>query len=248
MAAVTTGDVERIMAQIRSRIAEKRNEDYTEEQIRELATVKLEGFLDPSNLRSGMVEFYQKHLKEKEEALRQISKLQQIPEAPQLFEFDPDIIYRSSRGVSGRILYTIRRVLNPLLKFFFKNMHAIPIAGAREDEELMRAAFDKVDEELAAGNVVCIFPEGGITRDGEIQRFRPGIEKIIERRSVPVVPVALGHLWGSWFSRRRDGGLRKIPGRLFAQVPVRFGEPVPPSEVTAAKLELLVRTLRGDER
>ena len=106
-------DVERIMAQIRARIAEKRTEDYTEEQIRELANVKLEGFLDPSNVRSGMVEFYKKRLKEKEEALRQ------IPEAPQLFEFDPDIIYRSSRGVPGRILYTIRRLLNPLLKFFF---------------------------------------------------------------------------------------------------------------------------------
>ncbi|MDJ0910749.1 MAG: MFS transporter [Woeseiaceae bacterium] len=136
----------------------------------------------------------------------------------------------------------------PLLKFFFRNMHAIPIAGAREDEELMRAAFDKVDEELAAGNVVCIFPEGGITRDGEVQRFRPGIEKIIERRSVPVVPIALSHLWGSWFSKRTDGGIRKIPGRLFAKVPVTVGEPVPARDVSAPGLEILVRTLRGDRR
>ena len=136
----------------------------------------------------------------------------------------------------------------PLLKFFFRNMHAIPIAGAREDEALMRAAFDKVDEELAAGNVVCIFPEGGITRDGEVQRFRPGIEKIIERRSVPVVPVALGRLWGSWFSKRTDGGIRKIPGRIFASVPVTVGEPVPARDVSAAGLEILVRTLRGDRR
>ena len=66
--------------------------------------------------------------------------------------------------------------------------------------------------------------------------------------SVPVVPAALGHLWGSWFSRKHSGSLRKIPGRLFARVPVTFGEAVPPSEVTAAKLELLVRTLRGDQR
>jgi 1-acyl-sn-glycerol-3-phosphate acyltransferase len=112
----------------------------------------------------------------------------------------------------------------------------------------MDDAFEKVDAELAAGNVVCIFPEGGITRDGEIARFRPGIEKIIKRRPVPVVPASLGRLWGSWFSRRHDGGLRKIPGRLFARVTVTFGEPVPPSEVTAARLELLVRTLRGNER
>ena len=113
------------------------------------------------------------------------------------------------------------------------------------DEQRQRAT---VDAELAEGNIVCIFPEGAITLDGEIARFRPGIEKIIERRPVPVVPVSLGRLWGSWFSRRRDGGLRKLPGRLFARVPVTIGRPVRASEVTAAKLELLVRTLRGDER
>ncbi|MGI9272677.1 MAG: MFS transporter [Woeseiaceae bacterium] len=136
----------------------------------------------------------------------------------------------------------------PLLRFFFRNMKAIPIAGAREDLEIMNAAFDKVDEELAAGNIVCIFPEGAITRDGEVQRFRPGIEKIIARRAVPVIPVSLGRLWGSWFSRRKNGALRKIPGRLFARVPVTVGEPVRASEVTAAGLELLVRAQRGDDR
>jgi len=136
----------------------------------------------------------------------------------------------------------------PLLKFLFKTAKAIPIASAREDKQLMDEAFEKVDAELAAGNVVCIFPEGGITPDGEIQRFRPGIEKIIQRRAVPVVPAALGHMWGSWFSRQRSGGIRKIPARFFAQVAISFGEPVPPSDVTAARLELLVRTLRGDMR
>jgi 1-acyl-sn-glycerol-3-phosphate acyltransferase len=136
----------------------------------------------------------------------------------------------------------------PLLRFFFEHMRAIPIAGKMENERLMNDAFERVDEELAAGNVVCIFPEGAITRDGEVARFRPGIEKIIARRPVPVVPVALGRLWGSWFSRRSSGGLRKIPGRLFARVPITVGEAVPAQEVTAARLELLVRTLRGDDR
>ena len=134
------------------------------------------------------------------------------------------------------------------LSFIFRNAKAIPIASRTEDEEMMNAAFDKVDAELAAGNIVCIFPEGGLTTDGEVQRFRPGIEKIIARRAVPVIPVALGRLWGSWFSRRKQGGLRKIPGRLFARVPIIFGEPVAPADVTAERLELLVRTLRGELR
>ena len=136
----------------------------------------------------------------------------------------------------------------PLLRFFFKNMKAIPIASAREDEDLMNMAFDQVDAELEAGNIVCIFPEGGITRDGEVQRFRPGIEKIIARRPVPVIPVSLGRLWGSWFSRRKDGGLRRIPGRLFARVPITVGPAIPATDVTARSLELLVRTQRGDDR
>ena len=136
----------------------------------------------------------------------------------------------------------------PFVNFFFRTAKAIPIASAREDQQLMDEAFDKVDAELAAGNVVCIFPEGAITRDGEVQRFRPGIERIITRRAAPVIPVALGGLWGSWFSRDQSGRVRKIPGRLFAKVPVIIGEAVPPAEVTAAKLESLVSNLRGDKR
>ena len=112
----------------------------------------------------------------------------------------------------------------------------------------MNEAFDKVDAELADGNLVCLFPEGSITQDGEVQRFRPGIEKIISRRAVPVVPVALGRLWGSWFSLNKAGGIRRIPGRLFAKVAVEIGEAVSPADVTAAELEVRVRSLRGDNR
>ncbi len=160
---------------------------------------------------------------------------------------DPIILSGSIRRPMRFVMY-YKIFHMPLLNFIFRTMKAIPIASAREDREVMDRAFETVDAELAAGNIVCIFPEGALTRDGEVARFRPGIEKIIERRPVPVVPVALGRLWGSWFSRRRDGGLRKVPGRLFARIPVTIGKPLRPAEVTAAKLELLVRTLRGDER
>ncbi len=136
----------------------------------------------------------------------------------------------------------------PLLRFLFQHAKAIPIASAREDERLMKEAFEKVDAELAAGNIVCIFPEGGITSDGEVQRFRPGIEKVIANRPVPVVPVALQNLWGSWFSRSKDGRIRKFPRRLFVKVPVVIGDPVAPADASAAALEILVRTLRGDRR
>jgi len=160
---------------------------------------------------------------------------------------DPIILGGSIRRPMRFVMYY--KIFDiPLLNFFFRTAKAIPIAAAHEDEQLMNDAFDLVDAELADGNLVCIFPEGAITVDGEVRKFRPGIEKIIERRAVPVIPVALGRLWGSWFSRNQRGGIRKIPGRLFAKVPVTIGEAIPASEVSAAKLELLVRTLRGDQR
>jgi len=160
---------------------------------------------------------------------------------------DPILLLASVRRPMRFVMY-YKIFQLPLLRFLFQHAKAIPIAGAREDERLMNEAFEKVDAELAAGNIVCIFPEGGITRDGEIQRFRPGIEKVIATRPVPVVPVALQNLWGSWFSRSRDGRIRKFPRRLFARVPVIIGEPVMPGDASAANLEILVRTLRGDRR
>ncbi len=156
--------------------------------------------------------------------------------------------------VGGSIRRPIRFVMYykifqiPLLRFIFKTAKAIPIASAKENVDLLKNAFEQIDDELAAGHVVCIFPEGGITRDGEIQRFRSGIERIIERRPVPVIPIALCGIWGSWFSRQSGGGLRKIPGRLWAKVTVRIGEAVAGKDVTAEGMELLVRTLRGNQR
>jgi 1-acyl-sn-glycerol-3-phosphate acyltransferase len=160
---------------------------------------------------------------------------------------DPIILGGSIRRPLRFVMY-YRIFEIPVLRAFFRNARAIPIASAREDESLMNEAFDQIDAELAAGNLVCIFPEGGLTPDGAVQHFRPGIEKIIARRPVPVVPVALCRLWGSWFSRRHNGGLHAIPGRLFARVPVHFGKAVPPADASAENLELLVRTLRGDAR
>ena len=136
----------------------------------------------------------------------------------------------------------------PILNFIFKTAKAIPIASAREDQALLDRSFDRIDAELKAGNIVCIFPEGGITTDGEVQRFRPGIEKIIDRNPVPVIPIGLSGLWGSWFSRQAGGGLRKVPGKILARVDIRIGPPVKPAEATAAALEILVRTLRGERR
>ena len=110
-------DVEQIMDQIRARVQEKRGEDYTEAQIREMAGVKLERFLDPDKVRSDLVDHYRRTKKE-QPSLVFPKALRKPPPAPEGFEFDPDIIYRSSRGITGSLLYGIRKILSPLLKFF----------------------------------------------------------------------------------------------------------------------------------
>src|SRR5262249_29702732 len=105
-------DVEQIMRQIRARIRDKRGADYTEEEIRELAAVKLEKFLDPRAVRSDLLKHYQQQ--------HQPAPLIMPEEAhPPLYDFTPDTVYVSDRGVAGRILTIIRKLLKPLTKLFF---------------------------------------------------------------------------------------------------------------------------------
>jgi len=131
----------------------------------------------------------------------------------------------------------------PLLRWVFRAARAIPIAGRNENPELMEAAFATVRAELEAGEVVGIFPEGGLTRDGKIAPFRPGVERILAANPVPVVPMALCGLWGSLFSRKHRF---PIPRRFRARIALVIGEPIPPERATARYLEERVRELRGD--
>ena len=177
-----------------------------------------------------------------------------IPETGPALLVCNHVSYVDALIVGGTIRRPVRFVMwykifdIPVLNFLFRHAKAIPIASAKEDAQLLDAALESIDKELLDGNVVCIFPEGSITRDGDMQNFRNGVEKIVARRPVPVVPMSLGGLWGSWFSRRSNGKLHRLPGKLLCRVNVDIGEPVSPDEASAESLELLVRTLRGQNR
>ncbi len=135
----------------------------------------------------------------------------------------------------------------PLLSFVFRTAKAIPIAGHNENPEVLQQAWDAIDAALADGELVCIFPEGGLTLDGEVAPFRSGVEQILARRPVPVVPMALRGLWGSVWSRRDSRlGRMRLPRRFRARVELVVDAPVPPQQVTAATLQTRVRELRGD--
>jgi 1-acyl-sn-glycerol-3-phosphate acyltransferase len=135
----------------------------------------------------------------------------------------------------------------PVLRWLFDAGKAIPIGSARTHPEVLAEAWERIDDELAEGSPVGIFPEGGITQTGDIEPFRPGIEKIIARRPVPVVPMALCNLWGSMFSRS-DPLHKRRPRKLWQIVELRVGEPIPPEEATAGRVEAAVRALRGEDR
>ncbi len=143
--------------------------------------------------------------------------------------------------------YRIFRI--PLLSFIFRHCGAIPIASAKDDPALMEKAFADVSAALANGELVAIFPEGGITRDGELQPFRPGISRILADNPVPVVPLALSGLWGSYFSRI-DGEAMKKPFRrgFFSRIGLRVGPAVSPQDAQPEHLQRLVLALRGEVR
>ena len=131
---------------------------------------------------------------------------------------------------------------HPALRWFFRTMGAIPIAPRQEDPEVFAAAF-QIERALRDGELLAIFPEGAITRTGEMAPFRRGVEHIVARTPVPVIPMALSGLWGSIFSRRGGPALRKLPRRFRARVELRCGVPLPPRLATAAELRLEVQRL-----
>lgn len=159
---------------------------------------------------------------------------------------DPLILMASVRRPMRFVMY--HRIYDlPVLHFVFRTARAIPIAGRHEDEALLAAAFEAIDQALAEGEVVCIFPEGGLTKDGSIMPFRPGVEHILARRPVPVVPLALRGLWGSIFSRRDTAlGRTRLPRRFWSRIELVGSVPTPAAQATAASLHARVDELRGD--
>lgn len=135
----------------------------------------------------------------------------------------------------------------PVMNWIFRSAKAIPIAPAKQDPEMLERAYDKIAEELQNGQVVLVFPEGAITWDGEMIEFKEGVERILERTPVRVVPIALRGLWGSWFSRSNGGTFKGLP-RLWKKLELRAGEVMQPEEASAAELQKRVQALRGDWR
>lgn len=115
---------------------------------------------------------------------------------------------------------------SPWLKWWFQLVGAIPIESERRSPGAIRRALDDVSEALRHGEVVMVFPEGRLTPDGEIHAFRRGLETILARDDVPVIPAGLAGLWGSWTSHYGGKAFKKYPKRFRAPVSLHFGAPL----------------------
>lgn len=135
----------------------------------------------------------------------------------------------------------------PLLRPWARAMRAIPISSDLRPREMLGALKTAADA-LRAGEIVCIFAEGQITRIGQLLPFRRGFQKIMKDVDAPIVPVALDGLWGSLFSLERGHFVWKWPRRLPHPVTVNYGRPLPasatPFEVRQRVQELMAQAWR----
>src|SRR5215469_454274 len=133
---------------------------------------------------------------------------------------------------------------HPLVKPFAKIMKVIPISSQFRPRELIQS-LRTATQALNDGEVVCIFPEGQMTRIGQLLPFRRGMERIVKGVDAPIIPVNLGGVWGSIFSFERGRFLWKLPQRIPYPVTVTFGKPMP-STTSAQEVRQAVQELGAD--
>lgn len=148
-----------------------------------------------------------------------------------------------------RFVMDHKRFQTPVLNFIYRETRAIPIAPAREDAKVLEQAYEHIAKGLEQGDLICIFPEGRVTDDGEISEFRNGIKRIVDRTPVPVIPIGLRGLWGSFFGKQGGPLLARVFRKgLLAKIGMHVGTPVPPQQVTPEGLQAMVSELRGGQK
>jgi 1-acyl-sn-glycerol-3-phosphate acyltransferase len=135
---------------------------------------------------------------------------------------------------------------SPFAGWVFRHAKAIPIAPSHENPEMLTRAYETCARALAEGDLVCIFPEGKLTKTGDLNPFRHGVTEIIRRTPAPVVPMALRGLWGSVFSRAGETRWpRPVQKGVMSRLTLAVGEPLDPSQATPEGLQQIVTELRG---
>ena len=128
----------------------------------------------------------------------------------------------------------------PKIGWFVRLFDCIPVSRSKAAEAIRKAVAC-----LDAGDVVCIFPEGGLTPDGRLKELQRGCQLIARKARVPVVPVRLEGLWGSVFSHREGPPLRKIAGTILRGIRVKFYAPISYSDINLEELRQMLDSGEG---
>ena len=132
---------------------------------------------------------------------------------------------------------------NPLIRAVARSAKVIPVPRNPSVEAPLKTVIEQIRGELDRGNLVCVFPEGSLTSDGRLRPFRRGIEAVVHDTQVPVIPIAIRGMWGSYFSRRWGRPMSRPFRRVWSRVPVEIGTPIPPPELSAENLAIAVAAL-----
>ena len=176
--------------------------------------------------------------------------LEEIPQKGPALLVCNHVSYVDALIIAGSVPRPVRFIMLgrifdiPVLNFVFRTGRAIPIESPRVDQQVYERALEEVRLGLEAGDLLCIFPEGKLTTDGDIDVFRPGVERILATTPVATIPLALQGLWGSFFSHK--GGAFKNTGRIWSRVKIVAGAALAPEGLTADDLRAEVASLRGD--
>src|SRR6185295_12849031 len=179
------------------------------------------------------------------------SGLENIPEEGGCIVVCNHVSYVDAVVIAACVRRPIRFVMDhrifriPVLSFIFRTMRTIPIASAKEDALMKDRAFAETAAALRAGEVIGIFPEGKLTDTGELNPFRPGVSQMIAETPVPVVPMALAGLWGSFFSRSSNGKAMRRWRGIHSRIALVAAPAVPAERVTLQGLQATVLALRA---
>lgn len=180
-----------------------------------------------------------------------VSGLENVPEEGPAILASNHVSFVDPLIIGGSVRRPVRFVMDhriyriPFLHYIFKAAKTIPIASKKECPETLAKAWVAMQQALDDGDLLVIFPEGQITRDGDMNPFREGVVRLVETHSVPVIPVALQNLWGSMFSRSHRV---RLPRKLFARIGLVIDPPIALDALDLAALQARVADLRGDLR
>ncbi|MEZ5504491.1 MAG: MFS transporter [Gammaproteobacteria bacterium] len=180
------------------------------------------------------------------------TNLNKIPDTGPALLVCNHVSYMDALIIAGACRRPVRFVMfkpiydMPVLNFIFRTGKAIPIHSKKADPATYENAFARISQELRDGEVVCIFPEGKLTTTGDIDEFKNGVDKILAADPVPVVPMALRGLWGSFFSHKDSSAMTRLPRRFWSKVELVAGDAVAPDQAKPALLQDKVQALRGD--